>query len=88
MERKLSWRVGAARFLGGNSMAMSEHSILVGKSYRTPEDEVREVNKIEDGEVTFRTVAAAHGPGMIARVAGRHLPLAQFAAEVESEVAG
>jgi hypothetical protein len=34
---------------------MAEHSILVGKSYRTPEDEVRDVTSIDNGEVVYRS---------------------------------
>jgi hypothetical protein len=67
-------------------MAMAEHSILVGKSYRTPDNEVREVSGMDKGDVVYRPVAAAApGPGVMWLPAKR-LPLAQFAAEVESEI--
>ena len=67
-------------------MAMAEHSILVGKSYRTPDNEVREVSGMDKGDVVYRpVVAAAPGPGVMWLPAKR-LPLAQFAAEVESEI--
>jgi hypothetical protein len=67
-------------------MPMAEHSILVGKSYRTPKDEVRDVTSIDNGEVVYRAASRTPGPGLIARAPRQRLPLAQFAAEVESEV--
>ena len=66
-------------------MPMAEHSILVGKSYRTPQNEVREVSGMEKGDVVYRPVTTAPGPGEMWAPAKR-LPLAQFAAEVESEI--
>ena len=44
-------------------MAMAEHSILVGKSYRTPDNEVREVSGMDKGDVVYRPVAAAPRAG-------------------------
>ena len=32
-------------------MAMGPNSIMVGKSYRTPDDEIRTVQSIDNGEV-------------------------------------
>ena len=66
-------------------MPMAERSILVGKSYRTPHNEVREVSGMEKGDVVYRPVITAPGPGVMWAPA-RRLPLAQFAAEVESEI--
>ena len=66
-------------------MPMAEHSILVGKSYRTPGNEVREVSAMEKGDVIYRPVSTTSGPGVLWAPAKR-LPLAQFAAEVESEI--
>ena len=66
-------------------MAMAEHSILVGKSYRTPDNEVREVSAMDKGDVVYRQVSTTSGPGVLWGPAQR-LPLAQFAAEVESEI--
>jgi hypothetical protein len=66
-------------------MAMAEHSILVGKSYRTPDNEVREVSGMEKGCVVYRPVTAGPGAGVMWAPAKR-LSLAQFAAEVESEI--
>jgi hypothetical protein len=66
-------------------MSMAEHSILVGKSYRTPDNEVREVSGMDQGDVVYRPVAKTSGPGVLWMPAKR-LSLAQFAAEVESEI--
>ena len=66
-------------------MPMAEHSILVGKSYRTPHNEVREVSGMEKGDVVYRPVTVAPGPG-VAWLPAKRLPLARFAAEVESEI--
>jgi hypothetical protein len=66
-------------------MAMAEHSILVGKSYRTPDNEVREVSGMDKGDVVYRPVTVAPGPG-VTWLPARRLPLARFAAEVESEI--
>jgi hypothetical protein len=66
-------------------MAMAEHSILVGKSYRTPDNEVREVSAMDKGDVVYRPVSTTSGLGVLWGPAHR-LPLAQFAAEVESEI--
>ena len=70
----------------GNPMAMAEYSILAGKTYRTPDEEIREVKTIDGGEVTYRAIAAPHGPGMIARSADKTVAVGQFAAEVENEL--
>ncbi|CAN5908867.1 hypothetical protein BH11PSE3_BH11PSE3_15440 [soil metagenome] len=67
-------------------MAMADYSILAGKTYRTAEEEVREVKSIENGEVTYRAIIAPQGPGMMARSAEKTVPLSQFAAEIESEL--
>ena len=67
-------------------MPMSEHSILVGKTYRTTEGEVRQVKALENGDVLYRAVAASNGPGMIGRSDSLRLPRARFAADAESEV--
>ena len=66
-------------------MPMEEHSILVGKTYRTPGNEMREVSGMDRGDVVYRPVTVAPGPGTMWAPA-RRLPLAQFAAEVESEI--
>jgi hypothetical protein len=58
---------------------MEVYSILVGKVYRTPNNELREVHAMDKGDVIYRD-AAEHEPT-------KRIPLAQFAAEVESEVA-
>jgi hypothetical protein len=39
-------------------MAMGRDSIMVGKSYRTPGDEVRTVQSIDNDEVVYRRRAA------------------------------
>jgi hypothetical protein len=66
-------------------MAMGQNSIMVGKSYRTPDDEIRTVQSIDSGEVVYRAASGAT-PGMIARAADQKLSLEDFAAEVEEEV--
>jgi hypothetical protein len=66
-------------------MTMGRDSIMVGKSYRTPDDEVRTVQSIDNDEVVYRAACGA-SPTMIARTEDRKCSLAEFAAEVESEV--
>jgi hypothetical protein len=72
---------GFRRFL----MAMGRDSIMVGKSYRTPGDEVRTVQSIENDKVAYRA-ACGTSPTMIGRTEHRKCSLADFAAEVEGEV--
>jgi len=67
-------------------MPMSPHSILAGKCYRTPEEEMRQVKAVDQDEVVYTAVSSSHGVGLIARVADKRLSLVRFAAEVESEV--
>jgi len=67
-------------------MPMGPNSIVVGKSYRTPDDEIRTVRSIDNGDVVYHAASGAT-PAMIARVADQKLSLAEFAAEVEGEVA-
>jgi len=66
-------------------MAMGRDSIMVGKSYRTPGDEVRTVQSMENDEVVYRAACGA-SPTMLARTEDRKCSLAEFAAEVEAEV--
>ena len=66
-------------------MAMGRDSIMVGKSYRTPGDEVRTVQSIDNDEVVYRAACGA-SPAMIARTADKKCSLAEFAAEVEAEL--
>jgi hypothetical protein len=65
---------------------MEDYSILVGKSYRTRDGEVRLVKAMDRGEVEYVAVSGPRGPGMIANASTRRAPLPQFAAEVEGEV--
>jgi hypothetical protein len=65
---------------------MQIHSILAGKTYRTPDEEMREVTRIDGEQVIYRAVMATPGPGIIARPADKRLSIEQFAREVESEV--
>ena len=67
-------------------MAMAEHSILVGKSYRTPHNEVREVSGVDKGDVVYRPVLTAGPGGGVMWAPAKRLPLAQCAADVESEI--
>ena len=67
-------------------MPMSQASILVGKCYRTPEEEMRQVTSLQQGEVGFTSVSSTHGPGLISKATDKRLPLARFAEEAESEV--
>jgi hypothetical protein len=78
------YRAWCAR--GDPIMPMAEHSILVGKSYRTPGNEVREVSAVEGGNVVYRLVAGAVGSGLESIGPPKRVPLSQFAAEVESEI--
>jgi hypothetical protein len=64
---------------------ISHGSIMVGKSYLTPGDEVRTVQSIENDEVVYRAACGA-SPTLIARIEDRKCSLAEFAAEVEGEV--
>ena len=66
-------------------MAMGQKSIMVGKSYRTPDDEIRTVVSIDDGEVLYEAASSA-SPVMIARAAHKRISLADFAAAVDGEV--
>ena len=47
-------------------MAMGRDSIMVGKSYRMPGDEVRTVQSIDNDEVVYRAACGA-SPTMVAR---------------------
>lgn len=67
-------------------MALSQSNILVGKSYRTTANEVREVNAIENNEVVYRSVFTTAGAGMTVRTPDKRVALTQFAAEAQSEV--
>lgn len=67
-------------------MPMAEHSILVGKSYRAPQSEVREVSAIEGSNVLYRVVSGTVGSGLESIGPPKRIPLRQFAAEVESEI--
>ena len=66
-------------------MSMGINSILVGKSYRTRDDEIRTVQSIDNGKVVYRAASGAT-PAMIARVADQKLSLEDFASQVEGEV--
>jgi hypothetical protein len=66
-------------------MAMGPNSIMVGKSYRTPGNEIRTVQSIDGGDVVYRAACGA-APAMIARTSDQTCSLADFAAEVEAEV--
>jgi len=66
-------------------MAMGRDGIMVGKSYRTPGDEVRTVRSIDNDEVVYRAACGA-SPAMTARTEDKKCSLAEFAAEVEGEV--
>lgn len=65
---------------------MGPASILVGRSYSTPEGEIRRVTAMDDDQVLFDLIVVPHGPGMLAHATGRRLPLGRFAEEVESDV--
>jgi hypothetical protein len=65
---------------------MAEHSILVGKSYRTPDNEVREVSAMAGADVVYRLMSATPGPGPSSSGPQKRIPLSQFAEEVESEI--
>ena len=67
-------------------MAMGPNSIMVGKSYRTPDNEIRTVQSIDNGEVVYRAASGA-SPTMIERAADQKLSLEDFAAQVDGEVA-
>ena len=67
-------------------MAMGRNSIMVGKSYRTPDDEIRTVQSIDIGEVVYQAASGA-APAMIEHAVDQKLSLEDFAAEVEGEVA-
>jgi hypothetical protein len=64
-------------------MPMSQNSILMGKCYRTPEDEMRQVTAVEQDEVIFTSVSSTHGVGLISKATDKRLPLAFFAKEAE-----
>ena len=69
-------------------MPISQLDVLVGKSYRTVANEVREVSALEKDEVVYRSVFSTGGSsGMLVRTPDKRVALARFAAEAESEVA-
>jgi hypothetical protein len=84
-QRAVGTGVHRSSLHGDFFMAMGHDSIMVGKSYRTPGDEVRTVQSIENDEVIYRAACGA-SPTMIARTDERKCSLAEFAAEVEAEV--
>lgn len=65
---------------------MSTHSILVGKAYRTPAGEIRQVKSVDGGNVAFTVTTAPHGVGLIGKSSPQQLTLSRFAEEVEEEV--
>lgn len=67
-------------------MAMGQHSIMVGKSYRTVDNEIRTVQSIDDGEVVYRAASGPTGPGTIALASDERLSIEHFADEAENEV--
>jgi hypothetical protein len=67
-------------------MAMGRSSIMVGKSYRTPDGVIRTVQSVDNGRVVYRAASGAL-PAMIERAADQKLSLEDFAAEVDGEVA-
>lgn len=69
-------------------MPMAPYTILAGKSYRTPDNEIREVISIEGDDVIYRCVAAPAGPGVIGMSGEKRMPLGTFLDDVESEVGG
>jgi hypothetical protein len=62
---------------GKFTMPMSQASILVGKCYRPPEDELRQVKALERARLSLR---------LFSKVADQRLSLARFTDEAESEV--
>lgn len=68
-------------------MPVSQHDVLVGRSYRTVANEVREVSALEKDEVVYRSVFVTGRAGMTVRTPDKRLALTRFAAEAESEVA-
>ena len=67
-------------------MPLLQHSILVGKSYRTVANEVREVSAVNKDEVVYRSVFVTGSAGLTVRTPDRRLTLERFAAEAQSEV--
>lgn len=67
-------------------MPLSQSSILVGKSYRTIANEVREVSAVDGSEVVYRSVFATGSAGMTVRTPDKRVALARFAAEAQSEI--
>jgi hypothetical protein len=69
------------------AMPISQLDVLVGKSYRTVANEVREVSALEKDEVVYRSIFATGGTsGMTVRTPDKRVALARFAAEAEAEV--
>lgn len=68
-------------------MPISQLNVLVGKSYRTVANEVREVSALEKDEVVYRSIFATGGrSGVTVRTPDKRLALARFAAEAEGEI--
>ena len=63
---------------------MDSHSIMAGKTYRTSDETLRRVLRVEGDDVIFNEVSAT--PGYIARHDELSLPIAQFATEADGEL--
>lgn len=68
-------------------MPISQLDILVGKSYLTVANEVRQVSALEKDEVVYRSIFATGGTSvMTVRTPDKRVARARFAAEAEGEV--
>ena len=68
-------------------MAIPLNDIVVGRRYRTAEDEIRRVTTIEDGDVVYTSVAHCVEESELAHFTHKRLPLARFASEAVHEMA-
>jgi hypothetical protein len=69
-------------------MPLLQHSILVGRAYRTVANEIREVSAVDKDEVVYRSVFMTGTGRQSVRTPDRRLTLERFAAEAQSEIDG
>lgn len=63
---------------------MEPYSILVGKTYRTAENELRRVVSINGADVTYKSVLAT--PAVIGQNDDVKMPMSEFAQQAEGEL--
>ena len=67
-------------------MSIPQREIRIGRRYRTAMAEIRRVTTIEDGHVTYTSVAYFAGQTELAHFTHKRLPLEHFASEALHEM--